>query len=269
MPRIHAPEIEDYAWCPAFLRDALTDMLRVMSDAFGVFEAVAPVLHALLQETQAPRIVDLCSGGGGPLLSLSAALERQHGLRVPIVLTDRFPNEQAFLRAEAERRGQVTGRRTPTDATAVPEELSGLRTLFNALHHFQPARARSIFADAMRKQQPIASFEVVERSASGALMVLSLPTLVPLLTPRTRPLSLRRLALTYALPALPALVTWDGFASCLRAYSTHELWQLVDGLGNDAYEFRVERRRVPWLPLHVTALLGIPKSAAARAAPPS
>src|SRR5690606_10735578 len=121
------------------------------------------------------QIVDLCAGGGGPLLSILEQLERGHGVRVPVVLTDKYPNERAFLRAEAQRPGQVRGLRAPVDATEVPVTLKGVRTLFNALHHFRPAQARALFADAVHKGQPIATFEVVERSAVGALLVAGVP----------------------------------------------------------------------------------------------
>jgi hypothetical protein len=202
--------------------------------------------------------VDLCSGGGGPLLSLAAALEERRGGRLPIILTDKFPNAQAFARAEAERPGQVTGVRASVDATAVPEELTGLRTIFNALHHLRPGLARSLFEDAVRKRQPIASFEVVERTPSGALMVLSVPGLVAALTPLAKPRTLGRFAMTYAVPLVPALSAWDGFASCLRAYSPRELRELVSGLDGHGYRFRIERTRAPWLPLYVTSLVGVP-----------
>lgn len=256
MSRTNVPELEDYDWFPAPLRNALTDMLRISSTTFHVFDGAAPVIRDLLASSGAERIVDLCSGGGGPLLSLLDVLDRRHGVRTPVVLTDKFPNDDAFTRAEAARPGQIEGRRASTDATAVPEELTGLRTIFNALHHFPPALARSIFADAARKRQPIASFEIVERSPSGALMVLALPSVVYGLTPFVKPRSLGRFAMTYVVPLVPATICWDGFASCLRAYSPRELEDLVDGLGDDEYRFRIERRRVAWLPLYMTSVVG-------------
>jgi hypothetical protein len=259
--RLHAPEFEDFGWFPASLRDALTDMLRAMASTFGLFDAALSRIDALLAESGAERIIDLCSGAGGPLLGLADRLVRPGGRTVPIVLTDKFPNLAAFARAEAERPGQVSGHRAAVDATAVPPALHGLRTLFNALHHFPPPRARAILEDARRQRQPIACFEVVERSASGALMVLSVAPLVWALTPTLEPRSLRRFALTYGVPLVPALTAWDGFASCLRAYSVPELERLVEGLSDDAYAFRVERVRHAFLPLHVTALLGAPRGA--------
>lgn len=258
MPRIHAPELEDYDWFPTPLRDALTDVLRVSTTTFRVFDGAVPVLRELLTESGANRIVDLCSGGGGPLLSVIGTLAREHGVTPEVVLTDKFPNVRAFERAERERPGQVHGRRAPTDATALPEDLVGVRTIFNALHHFPPPLARAIFADAARKRQPIASFEIVERSPGALLAVTGVPLVAYTLTPFIRPRTLARFAMTYAVPLVPAVTMWDGLASCLRAYSPPELEKLVEGLGDEHYRFRVEQRRVRLSPMRVTSLIGAP-----------
>ncbi len=258
MPRVAAPELEDYPWWPVLWRDAMTDFLQKVSDVFGLFDAVVPLVEELLTETGAEQIVDLCSGGGGPAVRLVEQLQAHHGRAVRAVLTDKYPNALAFERAEARAPAHVAGRREPTDATAVPEELRGLRTLFNALHHFPPAAARGLFADAAQKRQPIATFELVERSPAMFGLMAGLPAAVATLTPFIEPRSLGRLTWTYAVPVIPLTTAWDGFASCLRAYSPDELHALVDGLGDAHYRFRVERRRIPRLPVSVTSLIGVP-----------
>jgi hypothetical protein len=256
--RVHAPEFEDFAWFPAVLRDGLTDMLSVSATTLRVFDPAISVLKRMLEQSGSRRIVDLCSGGGGPLLSLVDALERSHGMAIEVVLTDKFPNAQAFARAER-KRPRVTALRASIDATEVPRELSGVRTLFNALHHFRPQAARALFADAVRKRQPIAAFEVVERSPTAALMIAAVPSVIMALTPLSRPLSLSRLGLTYGLPLIPALGAWDGMASCLRAYSPRELRALVAGLEREDYVFAVEQHWVRHLPVRVTCLSGMPR----------
>ncbi len=69
------------------------------------------------------------------------------------------------------------------------------------------------------------------------------------------------LGLTYAIPVLPAAITWDGTASCLRAYSVAELREMVAPLERPGYRFRVERRRVPGRPVFVTSVVGLPTAA--------
>lgn len=259
MPRIAAPELEDYPWFPPPLRDAMTGFLRVASEALGVSAAAAPLVLEAMEAAQTDRIVDLCSGGGGPVISLVRRLRDHHHRDASAVLTDLYPNADAFARAEADLPGRATGRREPTDATAVPSELTGVRTIFNALHHLPPAVARAVFADAAAKRQPIVTFEVVERGPQGAAIVAVLPLAIYGLMPFVRPARAAALALTYAVPVLPAAISWDGFASCLRAYSVAELEALVAPLQRDDYRFRVERRRIPWRPMFLTSVVGLPR----------
>ncbi|MCC6216798.1 MAG: hypothetical protein IT376_18210 [Polyangiaceae bacterium] len=259
MSRVDAPELEDLPAFPAPLRDAMTGFLRVGSEVLGVSAAAAPLVREALAAGRTDRIVDLCSGGGGPVLSVLRRLEREDGTRVEATLTDLYPNTAAFTRAEAALPGRVHGRRAPTDATRVPSELAGVRTIFNAFHHLPPQVARAVLADAAAQRQPILTFEIVERSAQGWLLVASLPAAVYGLLPFVRPVDARALALTYGLPVVPAAVLWDGFASCLRAYSPVELEDLVGPLQRDDYRFRIERRRIPWRPLWVTSVVGLPR----------
>lgn len=253
MPRVHAPELEDEAWFPRPLRDSLTAFLRVSSEKLGIFEAASPVLRDVIERSGAKRVVDLCSGGGGPLLSILDELPA-----VEAVLTDLYPNVDAFAYAEKRLPGRVRGHRDSIDATNVPADLEGVRTVFNALHHFRPELARKILEDAARKRQPLCVFEVVERHPLAFAVIATVPLAVLALTPFTQPSALR-LAFTYALPVIPLATGWDGFASCLRAYSVKELRALADTVTVDGYSFRVgqsERRGL--VPMRVTWLIGEP-----------
>lgn len=240
------------------MRDALTGYLRVASEVLGVSRVAAPLVLEALDAGGTQRIVDLCSGGGGPVVSLTRRLRAQYGRDVSLVLTDKYPNRDAFVRAERELGGDVEGKRESIDATAVPKELTGVRTIFNAFHHLPPQVAQAVLADAADKRQPIVTVEFVERSLQGALLVAAIPPSVYGLMPLVRPRRAAALALTYGAPVVPATVLWDGFASCLRAYSVAELNELVRPLARPGYRFRVERRRVPHLPIFVTSVVGLP-----------
>lgn len=259
MSRIHAPELEDEAWCPVVIRDGLTGFLQIAAETLRIFDSAAPVVAGVLERHKATRLIDLCSGGGGPLLRMREALKDKHALDVDAVLTDLYPNVGAFDEAEARGGGRVTAVRDAVDATDVPAELSGVRTIFNAFHHFRPELARRIVADAARKRQPFISLEVVERRPSTVLFLMGTPLAALALTPFARPLTPGRLFFTYALPAIPAGIFWDGMMSCLRSYSEPELKALTDGLDDDGYRFHVEVVDVPWQPLRITALIGEPR----------
>ncbi len=252
MRRLHVPELEDEAWFPSALRDALTGFLRVSAERLHVFDDAAPVVRDLVERHRATQIVDLCSGGGGPLASI---LEKLDG--VEAVLTDLYPNVAAFEALERRFSGRLRGNRTSVDATDVPDSLEGVRTLFNAFHHFRPAQARRILEDAARKRRPLCILEVVERDPATVAVIAGVPLAVLALAPFSRPTALQ-LALTYALPVIPLATGWDGLASCMRAYSLDELRALAAEVKTDRYRFTVGRTPRGRLPIRVTWLIGEP-----------
>jgi len=258
MPRIDAPELEDYPWFPATLRDAMTGFLRVASEVAGLSAVAAPLVARAMNRAGTSHVVDLCSGGGGPVLALAKRLRAKHGRAATVTLTDLFPNEDAFTRAERELPGVVRGLREPVSATSVPRGLAGVRTIFNALHHLPPSVATDVLADAAESRQPILTFEIVERSVQGAAIALTVPFSVYALMPFVTPRRLSTFALTYGAPVLPAAIAWDGFASCLRAYSVDELVAMTKKVARPGYRFDVKRTPVPFRPGRVTSVVGMP-----------
>lgn len=79
------------------------------------------------------------------------------------VLTDLYPNVPAWKQLVQRSGGLIGFEARPVDALAPPPGLSGLRTMFLSFHHFQPAHARAIIADAVRQGQPLAIFELTSR----------------------------------------------------------------------------------------------------------
>lgn len=260
MRRVHAFELEDQAWFPASLRDMMTDYLRTATRLLrGLPAHAADRLAPVLRTRPGPQLVDLGSGAGGVLPEVLAALERDHGLSVRAILTDRHPNRPALERACARAPERLVFREVPVDARAVPADLEGVRTLFLSFHHFRPAEARAILADAARRGAPIAVFETTERRwLAIAPLLLGIPLGVLVLTPFIRPFRWERLLLTYVLPVLPLAILWDGVVSHLRTYRPEELEALVEGLGGAGWRWDVRRERVPGLPVYCTSLVVAP-----------
>jgi hypothetical protein len=133
----------------------------------------------------------------------------------------------------------------------VPPSLTGARTLFDGLHHFRPADARALLADAAAAGAPILVAEASERSVQAVIACLLIPLFVIVVMPWVRPRSLTALVLTYLIPIVPLLILWDGIVSCLRSYRVDELRALSDGLGSGyVWEAGAERSRgraVTWL----------------------
>jgi hypothetical protein len=258
LPRLHLFELMDLDWYPRALRDLGTDYLETLSTRMGMFDGAVDVLARALRASERQELIDLGSGGGGPLPRLREQLASRHGLKPQVVLTDLYPNARAAERARALG---VDYLERPVDALQVPEDLRGTRTLFNALHHFRPEQVRSMLADAQARGVPIAAFDVVERTPRGLLGTLFVPLLVLLFTPLIRPLTPLRLLLTYVLPVAPLTITWDGLVSVLRAHRPEELRAVTASLAREGYTWEVGQ--VPMGPKGtLTYVLGLPTARA-------
>ncbi len=224
MHRLHLFEIEDLACCPTWLRDFVTEILSFFHAKLRHYDSILPLLQKLIEHSSSRTVLDLCSGASGPLPYLQHRLAAI-GTPVQVILTDKFPYQASSNSRQAAT--SICFHPQPVDATSVPVELHGIRTLFTSFHHFRPEECRKILSDAANKNEAIGIFEVTERSCLGALQVMGLVALAVLMMPLIRPFSLRRLFWTYCIPLIPAVLLWDGLVSCLRTYTPDELLALV------------------------------------------
>jgi hypothetical protein len=108
---------------------------------------------------------------------------------------------------------------TPVDASDVPSELNGLRTIFSGFHHFEPKRAMAVLNNAVHAKKAIGIFDGGNRSLwMVLLLIIAHPVLLFLCTPFFRPFRISRLIFTYLIPVIPFCIVWDGFFSILRLY---------------------------------------------------
>ena len=242
MGRIHLFEFEDLDWFPDFLRDYGTDFLQFLSNLTNMFHPVIPILQKVLEKSGTTQIIDLGSGGGGPIPKLNKVLKKQNpGLK--ILLTDYFPNIDA-LELATKKADNIYYIKTPVDARNVPGNLKGLRTLFLSFHHFEPEDAKKILQNAVNSKNAIAIFEGQERSFASLLAMFLSPVSVLLTTLFIKPFKLKRLLFTYVIPLVPLFVWWDGIVSSLRTYSVEEMKSLINELDNkDDFEWEVGRIR--------------------------
>ena len=257
MQRYQLFEIANQPGCPAVLRDCATDYLGFIIARTAPYVCIQRRLKKSIEQSGAARLIDLCSGGGGPWADAGQIHDYSGGISV--YLTDQFPNEIAFERAKASSNGQADYRREPISAMNVPESLTGFRTLFSSFHHFRPEQARAILADAVEKKQGIAVFEGTRRSPLALVLMLLVPLIVLISTPFIRPFRWSRLIWTYLIPIVPLLSLFDGLVSCLRTYTCDELRELVTGL--DEYDWEIGEEPARHGPIPVTYLIGLPAGA--------
>lgn len=238
MARVHLFEFEDFQWFPSFLRNYMTDFLQFISNKFDIYKDIVPMLSEALKRSGSDTMIDMASGGGGGLITLSGHLKEAHP-GVSIVLTDYYPNIPAFERT-VKQSDVFTYYKHSVDARNVPAELKGLRTQFLSLHHFRPADAVKILQNAVDSGSPIGLLEAQQRDVKSIVSMIFSPISVLLVTPFIRPFSMGRIVFTYLIPLVPLFVFWDGIVSALRTYSVKEMEALVAQVkGQEAYEWQI------------------------------
>jgi len=253
MRRVHLFELEDFPWVPKPIRDGGTDVLDLLFARVGFYRGLVARMRALIEVTGERRIVDLCSGGGGGALAMRALLSDEERAELSLVLTDRYPNAAALARVQALGDARVSYHPDSVDALAVPEELTGIRTMYGALHHFQPEGVQSLIQSAVDSRAPLAFFDVAAAAAfrkiplvlAPVAVLLNVAFLLPVpvvLVPFVRPFRWTRVVFTYPVPLIPLLFAWDGTVSGMRAYAPDELLALARAVrGGDGYVWEVAR----------------------------
>lgn len=259
MRRFDIAELHERPWFPQFLRDLFTDALQYILNAGRLYQPVAERLACAINASGATRVVDLCSGGGGPWLWLHSTVRDSAPRPVEIVLTDKYPNVSAFEHARRRSRGAIRFSSKPVEAARIPRELSGFRTLFGSFHHFSPEEIIALLRDAADQRQGFGAFDGARRRTRTMAAIVLVPIAALFTAPLIRPFRLSRLLWTYLLPVIPLVLFIDGIVSCLRAYSPAEMMDLCRFVAAPEYVWDAGEVSGPFG--RVTYLLGYPKAA--------
>ncbi len=263
MKRIHAFEVMDQPWCPAVIRDGMTDYLEFINRTTDLYGGIAERLKVAIQRSGARQVVDLGSGGGGPWSWLHGQFAGNDP-PIQVILTDYHPNRAVVERYQKGGNSGIVYHPQSVDATAVPAELTGFRTMFSSFHHFRPEQAQAILTDAIQRGQGIGIFEATERTIVPMVAMFIAPVIALLvITPFLRPFRFSRLFLTYLLPLIPLATVWDGYVSCWRTYTPEEIRNMVDTIpGSETYTWEIGKESTPGKP-RLTYLVGYPVSSIA------
>jgi len=250
-------EIHDHPRFPTFLRDLITDALESLWTFGNTYRPILPPLLKALDQAGTRKVLDLCSGGGGPWVGFAKEFPGDEGFNIEICLSDKYPNRVAFERAHTAQH-RVGFEARSIDAMKVPDDLVGFRTIFSSFHHFDPDEARRVLGNAVEGKQGIGIFEAARRTPRTMLTICCVPVIALLLAPSIRPFRWSRLFWTYLLPVVPFVLWYDGIVSCLRAYSREELHAMMRDIATDDYEWHVGDEESGWLP--ITYLIGCPRT---------
>ena len=117
--------------------------------------------------------------------------------------------------------------------------------------------------DTVSAGQSIAIFEQTRRTRAAQIFMAILAPIAFLAVPLIRPFRWSRLFWTYVVPAIPAVLFFDGVVSCWRTYTEPELRSMIGGLTIDevhgpAYLWELGRARTLLSPLGISYLIGYP-----------
>lgn len=243
MGRIHLFEFGDQKWFPQQFKNYLTDFLEFGANLFDIYKGIDTILLNGLMKSETPIILDMGSGGGGGWPKIIARLKKKRA-SFKVKLSDFNPNIAAFEKQKSKFPDLIAFETRSVDARNVQPDLKGLRTMFLCFHHMKPNEAISILQNAINSKQPIAIFEVQDRSIPSTIAMLFSPITTLLFTPFIKPFTIWRIVFTYIVPILPLVILFDGLVSNLRTYHENELKALVRKTQNhELFEWEIGRKK--------------------------
>lgn len=249
-------EIHEQPWFPGFLRDDVLEALQFVFKIGDVYGSTVSQLKRAFRACGTTQVLDLCSGGCGPWLSLHREFTSRD-CPVQIFLSDKYPGRKAFEESTDSREENLHYLPRPVDARQIPADLAGFRTMFSSFHHFQSDEAVGILRDAVIRDEGIGIFDAASRHPSTIVSTILMLLGGFVTAPFIRPFRVSRLFWTYVLPVVPLVLFIDGLVSCLRAYSPEQLSQMTASLHADSYRWEIGRCRSRIC--GVTYLLGYPR----------
>lgn len=254
----HIFEFEDLTWFPDTIRESMTDYLRYLITTLNFYQPIIPLIIKGLNQSNSNQIIDLCSGGGGAIEKIQNNLEEQSDIKLKIILTDKFPNKNAFEFISAKTKGRISFSHASVDASDVPANLKGFRTIFSGFHHFNSHYAKSVLKNAVDVKCGIGIFDGGNKNIFAVLAILIFhPIFFLLFTPLFKPFRISRILFTYLIPIIPLCTMWDGVVSIIRFYKPNELLKIALEVDNENYFWEAGKKRSNF-GLNVTYLIGYP-----------
>lgn len=249
MKRIQLFEFEDFPWFPVWIRSSMTNLLVVMHKLMGTKEVLSEILSTIRKERSFSQIVDMGSGSGGIMPEVIRHMNSQN-LDKPInlLLTDLHPNINFVNYINHSKKKNVHYSKTPLDATNLSQAPKGIKTMINSFHHMPPKKAQDILRSAQDNNQTLLIYEMAENKLPLLLWWLLLPLsltivfiMAMILTPFSKPITLKQIIFTYIIPIIPIFYAWDGQASLPRMYSFEDIEKLLKDIKKDNYTWVINQ----------------------------
>lgn len=245
--RFHLAEFGDQAWLAGWWRDAYLDCLNHGLRVGGQFRQLHHVYARWAMRNGFGPVLDLGSGGGGPIETMLEQA-RTDGSKLPLIcLSDLHPSQKHFSEL-VQKFGteQLAYQSIPVSACAPNGRGYALRSICATLHHFRPELVSQILHVALSESRSLLIVEPLQRNLRHLLLVLLSGPFAYMAAPFTaRHWDWRKFLFTTILPIIPLLVMWDGLVSVLRTYTFEEISALVPPeLGKDV---TISKHTLPYM----------------------
>jgi len=217
----------------------MTRLIVVMHKLLATSEELEELIAKSLKKTNTSDVIDLCSGSGGPMLTIIQRLNENLRLeKINLTMTDLYPDLETANRVNHQEGNNISYQTNPVDATNVDHNTSGLRTMIGSFHHMRPDYAKKILSSAVSSRQPICIFEISDNSIPIFLWWVVIPInfiMCLFITPLVKPFTLQQFLFTYIIPIIPICFAWDGAVSNARTYTLDDMDLLLEELKSEDY----------------------------------
>jgi hypothetical protein len=242
-------EFGDQPWLRGWFREAYVDCLNFLLKQGGHYsQAYEPFLQ-WIEQADGEVVLDLASGGGGPVDTLHETAIKAGKEMPKIILSDLFPNQSNYLRLQQKYGSKAVGFVGESlSATDVPAKKDyQLRLMSSALHHFSPDMARKIISDAVIHGQGIFILEPFKRDLRHLMMAIFTGPFLGMLTPFVdKRFSIKKCFVCTIFPIIPLMVQFDGIMSVLRTYTFSELMEMFPSDIRDELSVRTGENPYLW-----------------------
>ena len=152
LKRIHLFEFEDFKWFPSFIRDGGRDFLGFFLKHTKFYKPSVKLLEDAIKKTSHKQVSDLCAGNGGPIESINQEIDAK--LNIKFILSDKYPNYDAYSVLKNSSNNKIDYHRSSVDVLKMNNNISGFRTIFSAIHHFEPKEVNTILNQNIESKMP-------------------------------------------------------------------------------------------------------------------
>ncbi len=227
LKRFQLFEFCDQPWLKGAWREAYLDGLNTTFKMFKFHEGLSIPFNAWLKKAKNNQILELCSGGGGPIDTLIKNSAQNSNKNLKITLSDLTPDLKAFETVKNKYPQNIDYIKTSTDATNTKDINANLIFMCSSFHHFSPDMAKKILLNASKNSNGIFIREILSRNFFN--MISSIFNLIPLmLTPFfSGRFTFFKCLITTILPIIPLMIIFDGIVSVFRTYTTEEIMAMM------------------------------------------